>query len=197
VRFWDSDNNLVILQSVGDESLPSGRDQVWAVGHGSNTNNNNIIIVAADGTHTSGIINPSLEASGNIIIANGTYKNPIKNIWGALGDTNEHTVFGKATSPATNDPQFLWKTSGSTPPLLNFEAYDGTTTKTIFQFDWGNNLLRLGDKDDDVLPVLPVLGDGDRPGAGTAGRMFFNSDDGQLNIDDGTNWTLPDGTTTS
>jgi len=25
---------------------------------------------------------------------------------------------------------------------------------------------------------------------------IFNTDDGQLNIDDGTNWTLPDGSTT-
>lgn len=35
-----------------------------------------------------------------------------------------------------------------------------------------------------------------RPAAGVAGRTIFNTDDGQLNIDDGTNWTLPDGTTT-
>jgi hypothetical protein len=38
--------------------------------------------------------------------------------------------------------------------------------------------------------------DATRPAAGTAGRVFFNSDDGNLNIDNGTNWILPDGTTT-
>jgi hypothetical protein len=43
---------------------------------------------------------------------------------------------------------------------------------------------------------LPVFTDGTRPAAGTAGRLIFNSDDGLINIDDGTNWTLPDGTTT-
>jgi hypothetical protein len=44
--------------------------------------------------------------------------------------------------------------------------------------------------------LLNVYTDATRPAAGTAGRVIFNSDDGQLNIDDGTNWTLPDGTTT-
>ena len=43
---------------------------------------------------------------------------------------------------------------------------------------------------------VPVKTDGTRGAAGTAGRIIFNSGDGQLNIDDGTNWTLPDGTTT-
>lgn len=35
-----------------------------------------------------------------------------------------------------------------------------------------------------------------RGSAGPAGTMIFNTDDGQLNISDGSNWTLPDGTTT-
>lgn len=47
----------------------------------------------------------------------------------------------------------------------------------------------------DTLRV-PVYDDAGRPAAGTAGRVIFNTTDGQLNIDDGTNWTLPDGTTT-
>jgi len=38
--------------------------------------------------------------------------------------------------------------------------------------------------------------DANRGAAGTAGRIIFNTDDGKLNIDDGTNWTLPDGSTT-
>lgn len=43
---------------------------------------------------------------------------------------------------------------------------------------------------------VPVRTNANRGAAGTPGRVIFNSDDGQLNIDDGTNWTLPDGTTT-
>lgn len=45
-------------------------------------------------------------------------------------------------------------------------------------------------------PQMPVKTDASRGAAGTAGLVIFNSDDGQLNIDDGTNWTLPDGTAT-
>jgi len=44
--------------------------------------------------------------------------------------------------------------------------------------------------------VFKVYSDATRPAAGTAGRIIYNSDDGNLNIDNGTNWILPDGTTT-
>lgn len=44
--------------------------------------------------------------------------------------------------------------------------------------------------------VLRNRTDANRGAAGTAGRIIFNTDDGQLNIDNGTNWTLPDGTVT-
>lgn len=43
---------------------------------------------------------------------------------------------------------------------------------------------------------IPSGTDASRGSAGNAGRMFFNTDDGQINISDGTNWTLPDGTST-
>lgn len=35
-----------------------------------------------------------------------------------------------------------------------------------------------------------------RPAAATAGRTIFNTDDGNLNIDTGSGWILPDGTAT-
>lgn len=43
---------------------------------------------------------------------------------------------------------------------------------------------------------VPLFSDGTRGDAGIAGRVIFNTTDGNLNIDDGTNWILPDGTTT-
>lgn len=48
------------------------------------------------------------------------------------------------------------------------------------------------------LFALPNFSDSDRPGAGSVdpGTAIWNTDDAQLNISDGTNWTLPDGTTT-
>lgn len=45
-------------------------------------------------------------------------------------------------------------------------------------------------------PVLPTFTDATRGAAGTKGRVIFNDTDGQMNIDNGTNWTLPDGTVT-
>ena len=43
---------------------------------------------------------------------------------------------------------------------------------------------------------VPVKSDATRGDPGDAGRVVFNVDDGNTNLDDGTNWILPDGTTT-
>lgn len=43
---------------------------------------------------------------------------------------------------------------------------------------------------------LVPLTDATRGSAGTAGRVIYNSDDDNLNIDDGTDWILPDGAVT-
>lgn len=43
---------------------------------------------------------------------------------------------------------------------------------------------------------IAVLDDGTRGAAGTAGRVIYNTTDGNLNIDNGTNWILPNGTIT-
>ena len=43
---------------------------------------------------------------------------------------------------------------------------------------------------------LKKYSDSTRPSPGTAGRVIFNTTDGNLNIDNGTNWILPDGTVT-
>lgn len=44
--------------------------------------------------------------------------------------------------------------------------------------------------------MVGIFADANRGAAGTNGRVIFNTDDGNLNIDDGTNWILPDGTIT-
>lgn len=44
--------------------------------------------------------------------------------------------------------------------------------------------------------TVPVYNDSTRPTANKQGRIIYNTDDGQLNIDTGSDWTLPDGTTT-
>lgn len=43
---------------------------------------------------------------------------------------------------------------------------------------------------------LAVFNDSTRGASGVAGRIIFNTDDANINIDDGTNWILPDGTVT-
>lgn len=43
---------------------------------------------------------------------------------------------------------------------------------------------------------LPRYADSERPPAGEAGRIVYNEDDENINVDDGSTWILPDGTTT-
>jgi hypothetical protein len=43
---------------------------------------------------------------------------------------------------------------------------------------------------------LPKRNDSNRGKPSQEGRIIYNEDDSKLNIDNGTNWTLADGTTT-
>ena len=43
-------------------------------------------------------------------------------------------------------------------------------------------------------PVIPSYSNSTRPTAATAGRLIYNTDDANLNIDTGSGWILPDGT---
>lgn len=45
-------------------------------------------------------------------------------------------------------------------------------------------------------PILPTYTDVTRPDPEAAGAMIFNTDDGQINVSNGVNWTLSDGTIT-
>lgn len=88
-------------------------------------------------------------------------------------------------SAAANDTTAygqIWVRDGASIQTLMFTEDDGTDHEIVANL---------------TAPTQLWVGtDATRPAAGTAGRVFFNSDDGKLNIDDGTNWTLPDGTTT-
>lgn len=74
------------------------------------------------------------------------------------------------------------------------EAAGSQSANLLEVRDSGGTLLAHVDENGDF--VAQSYTDASRPAAGKQGRMIFNSDDGQLNVDDGTNWTLPDGTTT-
>lgn len=43
---------------------------------------------------------------------------------------------------------------------------------------------------------IPVKTDATRDSPGSAGKVIFNVDDGVMNVDDGSQWTLADGTPT-
>jgi len=47
-----------------------------------------------------------------------------------------------------------------------------------------------------IFLLIGVFTDANRGCPGTAGRVIFNTDDGNLNIDNGTNWITPHGCTT-
>lgn len=76
------------------------------------------------------------------------------------------------------------------------ESYD-VRNESAFRRAVSNVLSRIAQEIGNVNE-MPSFSDADRPGAGdvTAGTVIWNTDDSQLNISDGTNWTLPDGTTT-
>lgn len=94
----------------------------------------------------------------------------------------------------------IWSTRDGGAPFFLFSAQDaGTNTIEIKEF-WCvphegviGDPLRLTRRPTNVAPSYT---DSLRPTAGVAGRIIFNTDDGQLNVDDGTSWTLPDGTST-
>lgn len=94
----------------------------------------------------------------------------------ALGPSSSfHMKNGKAISYENN-------AGGTILTGITFTSSDTMQTGNTWEF--GNNT------------VLYSRTDANRGAAGTAGRIIFNTDDGKLNIDNGSNWTLPDGTTT-
>jgi hypothetical protein len=104
----------------------------------------------------------------------------------------------------------------------HFEAYNTYTSTTSYErldISWSANIctiqttagsaggtvrdlsiqnaIKIDGPNESVSELkLKVYTDATRPAAGTAGRMIYNSTDGNLNIDNGTNWILPDGTAT-
>lgn len=85
--------------------------------------------------------------------------------------------------------------AGSASKIGQITKAAGSQTANLHEYrDSSDTVLTYVDHNGDL--VVQSYNDAGRPAAGTAGRIIFNTDDGQLNVDDGTNWTLPDGTTT-
>ena len=92
-----------------------------------------------------------------------------------------------------------------TPDNINFQAggvdflditegvADAVIFKTNVSFGGSIGNVRFDTSGDLIVGSYT---DATRPAAGTAGRIIFNTDDGAINVDDGTNWTDAQGTTT-
>jgi hypothetical protein len=102
-----------------------------------------------------------------------------------------YAFFGWAQLVAGDAPRVYTQTRSSAQ-AAGYGVHLRTKTKAdALKLDYANDKVSV-----DADFVVPVRSDSDRGSAGTAGRIIFNTTDGQLNVDDGTNWTLPDGTTT-
>jgi len=94
-----------------------------------------------------------------------------------------------------------WERRGNDDDAGSLTFFTTTTAGTLtksFEINQVQSVsfFKLVQMADQTTLRLGTYTDAQRPSAGTAGLIIFNTDDGQLNIDDGTNWTLPDGTTT-
>lgn len=100
----------------------------------------------------------------------------------------------------------LIDTSQTSSPVIN-QSFNGTigwapgTNVSTFSYDTtlkrhaagvvkSNNALMANE-----VRLVPYT-DATRPAAGIAGRVIYNSDDGNLNIDTGSQWVTPDGVIT-
>ena len=97
-----------------------------------------------------------------------------------------------------NNEDIAWRNAANNNNLL-FTAnaqdkFEFSINGTI-QYNMGATAMDFGGHTMENF-IIESHTDANRGAAGSAGKIIFNTDDGQLNIDDGTNWTLPDGTTT-
>ena len=129
--------------------------------------------------------------------------------------------FGTSTTLLSNEADdHLLQRRGTSPQTLSVaNTYTSTTSYERLDFGWNGNVatiqttagsaggtvrdlsiqnaIKIDGPDESVSELkLKVYTDATRPTPGTTGRIIYNSTDGNLNIDNGTNWILPDGTST-
>lgn len=94
----------------------------------------------------------------------------------------------------------LWPASSD---AVTIRSRNSDASRPILFLRTGNNLVAglvpttgVSLKATNLPLQVEAYSDATRPASGTAGRVIFNTTDGNLNIDNGTNWILPDGTIT-
>ena len=161
----------------------------------STSSHSNADVIGSDSTLNQIFINDEATSGATL-----TRKGVVRSLFGTDGSTtDEHFIFGKHGAGVAGNPYYTLKTDNSAIAFAEFLGFDGTASATFFKADFANGLLKLGtpgSSSSKVQAQFESYSDAQRPAAGTAGRVIFNTTDSNLNIDDGTNWILPDGTTT-
>ena len=94
-------------------------------------------------------------------------------------------------SPSGNTPTTLpTNAAGLFSKGANAQLYSIEEDGTVW------HLTGFGVLESDGMLHVPVIAQASRPASGVPGRLFFNSDDGNLNLDTGSGWILPDGSAT-
>ena len=186
IQIGDGTNQATDTKIDGVVSLPSGKTGVKFVDDGGNSR------IKLQGFFSgSAIVTSGTKATSTMLdILNQLYVFPV----GFTAQFNPSSTkaglnvgdMGGSTNPSTTNHGDFWaRTEGIAMKNVGvIEFICGLTSNQT-----------LVNKTADKM-IHKSYTDATRGSAGTAGRIIFNTDDGQINIDDGTNWTLPDGTTT-
>jgi len=148
------------------------------------------------------VINPYTEGNANYSVSLGSSATGCIVLLGRRGEGVNNSGQKNIILIGNTTLRFSFTDTADSGIEAGVVIYDDSKSPTnVFFYERSTGDLYLGTSGgktkirSDVLEV-PVHDDTTRPAPGTAGRIIFNTTDGNLNIDDGTNWILPDGTVT-
>lgn len=207
-RFGGTDLRNIVIGSAYNRSGSSlgVNPQAYAVDMGSAALDNYVQIHSFDnatgditGTETGNtIIIDMIQREGGAM----TRREVINSLYGSTAAARTHFRWGRTGAPGANNPSYELKTDASaSDPVGEILANDGINSRVALRLDFVNQQLILGTPGSTAAAgrfyhLIPTFSDAQRPAAGVQGRIIFNATDANLNIDDGTNWILPDGTIT-
>lgn len=114
-------------------------------------------------------------------------------------ETGRYTVSDCRFDPFRSPSQSFNEIIQNGAQMIYIDVQRPSGGKGFISYSGGSTHILLGEGELSFAPagtgtlVLPRFTDVERPAAGRAGRILFNTDDGNLNIDDGSGWILPDG----